>query len=292
MGRIPENTGSTANEAGNQGTIAPDMQERVLRSKTNLIAVSAGNTRAAIAVFQEGKLMHVDRLTYDQQDDWAATIAKGWEEIKGSDSAAIVGASVNPNIINALNSAVQNTTGQEIMWIGNQIDRPVPILTDVPQATGLDRILNVAAAHEMVKGPVLVVDAGTAITIDAGGENGEFLGGVIGPGVAMTLRALHEQTAVLPQLTFRRPPDGIGKNTQDAMYQGVLFGMRGMVREAADRYADYIQSPLTVIATGGDAEALFRDFNLVSQIAPDLTLQGISIAYAKHLENNNPTTTP
>src|SRR5579872_1363372 len=104
MGRIPEIPGGTPSESANQGLTTQDMQERALRSKTNLIAVSAGNTRAAIAVFQEGKLMHVDRLTYDQEGDWAATIAKGWEEIKGSDSAAIVGASVNPNIINALNT--------------------------------------------------------------------------------------------------------------------------------------------------------------------------------------------
>jgi type III pantothenate kinase len=260
-----------------------DRREALLDSKTNLIAISAGNTRAAIAIYNQGELIRVDRLTYDKQKDWAKTISEGWDQIKDLDSAAIVGASVNRNINDSLSQAVQSTTNQEILWIGKEVDRPIPVLTDRPEVTGLDRILNVAAAHEIVGGACLVVDPGTAITIDCGDQQGRFLGGVIGPGVAMMLRALHEQTAALPQISYESPPEGVGKNTQDAMRQGILYAMKGMVSEAVTRYSEHLNQPLEVIATGGDAESLFQDFDLVKQIVPDLTLQGVAIAYRKHL---------
>lgn len=264
----------------------PEDNERNFPIEANIIAVSVGNTRVAIAMFEQGRITQVERLPYENQINWATSISESWDKIKGRHAAAIVGASVNPNIVNSLTLGVNNLTGQEMLWIGNQIARPIPVLTDAPLVTGLDRVLNIAAAHEMLRKPCLVVDAGTAITIDCGNSRGEFLGGIIAPGVSMMLHALHERTAALPLFEFKVPPDTVGRNTQDAIMQGIYFGVRGMVRETITQYTKYLGATPVVLATGGDSETLFADFDGVNQIVPDLTLQGIAFTYKKHLSNN------
>ncbi len=140
------------------------------------------------------------------------------------------------------------------------------------------------AAAQTVTGSIsgVVVDAGTAITVDVCNDAGEFLGGAIAPGAGMQLDALHEHTAKLPRVTLEVPVDPQGASTEEAIRHGVYHGVRGMVKELVENYATSLGYWPDVIATGGDAPKLFEGWELIHAVAPDLTLYGIALAYANH----------
>src|SRR6185437_955999 len=140
---------------------------------------------------------------------------------------------------------------------------PISVLTDEPELTGVDRILNVAAAYEQMGNACVVVDAGTALTIDACNDSGEFLGGAIAPGAALMLDSLHEKTARLPRVELAAPEDAWGKNTEQAIRTGVFHGIRGMVKEIVENSATALGSWPDIIATGGDAQLLFGGWELI-----------------------------
>ena len=154
----------------------------------NLLVLNAGNSRLAIGVFEAGELTHVERMPHDQRAQWPAKLAEAWGRIKDSDSPAIAGASVNPAILEPLEHVVKETTGQKVEWVGRDLDLPIKVLTENPKETGVDRVLNVAAAYEQMGKACVVVDAGTAITINLCNDQGEFLGGAIAAGVVADAR--------------------------------------------------------------------------------------------------------
>ncbi len=156
------------------------------------------------------------------------------------------------------------------------------MLTDEPKATGVDRVLNVAAAYEQIGKACVVVDAGTALTVSICNDAGDFVGGTIAPGASTMLAALHEKTAKLPLVKLKKPDGAYGRNTADAIQHGVFHGIRGMVKELVENYATDLGTWPDVIATGGDAQNLFEGWELVHAVSPDLTLYGIALAYANH----------
>lgn len=248
----------------------------------NLVVLNVGNSRLAVGTFRAGGLQGVTRVPNDRQDQWAETIRAAWSQIEGRDNAAVVAASVNPDLNAALEAAVGEAANRRVVWVGKDLDLPIKVLTENPEQTGVDRVLNVAAAYEQMGAACVVVDAGTAITVDCCNEDGDFLGGAIAPGVSLQLAALHEHTAKLPRVAFAVPDAGVGRNTEQAILQGVYHGVRGMVKELVEAYATDLGRWPDLIATGGDAEVLFRDWELVHAVSPDLTLYGIALAYAEH----------
>ena len=252
----------------------------------NVLVLNVGNSRLAAGTFAAGELGEVTRLPHGQRADWTRTIAKSWARIANSEGAAVVAAGVSPALLEPLEHAVEQATGRRTLWVGRDIDLPIRVLTDQPEQTGVDRVLNVAAAYEQMQKACAVVDAGTAITVDCCNDAGDFLGGAIAPGATMQLDALHERTAKLPRIDFATPSGAFGKSTRDAILQGVYHGIRGMVKELVEQYATELGQWPELIATGGDAEALFAGWELVHAIAPDLTLYGIALAYANHHIND------
>ena len=248
----------------------------------NLLVLSAGNSRVAMGVFQAGELTYVTRIAHEQRADWGGRIAEAWERIHGKDNAAIAGSSVNPVIMEALEHVVQETAAQRVEWVGRELDVPIAVKTENPKETGVDRVLSVAAAYEQLGKACVVVDAGTAVTVNLCNDAGEFLGGAIAPGVKLSLDALHEKTARLPSIEFAAPTQPYGHNTAEAMRAGVYHGIRGMVRDVVENYATEIGTWPELIATGGDAAELFEGWELVHAISPDLVLYGIALAYANH----------
>jgi type III pantothenate kinase len=248
----------------------------------NLLVMNAGNSRLAIGVFEAGELTHVTRLPHEQRGEWAAKIGEAWAKIKDADEPAIVGASVNPGVLESLEHVVQETTGRKIEWVGREIDLPIKVLTENPAETGIDRILNVAAAYEQMGKACVVADAGTAVTVDLCNDAGEFLGGAIAPGVSMMLDALHDKTAKLPRVEFEIPTGPYGRDTANAIRHGIYHGIRGMVKELVENYATALGTWPDLITTGGDAVKLFSNWELVHAISPDLTLYGIALAYTNH----------
>ena len=238
----------------------------------NLLALNVGNTRLAVGAFVAGELTFVKRIPHANKADWNGVIAEAWRLISEHDDPAIAGASVNPAVMESLEHGVVGLTGRQIAWVGREIELPIKVLTENPKETGIDRVLNVSAAYEQMGKACIVVDAGTAITIDCCDDTGAFLGGAIAPGVAMQLEALNEKTAKLPRVKFVPPKGPFGTSTEAAILQGVYHGIRGMVKELAEQYATHLGNWPDIIATGGDAAELFTGWELIHAISPDLTL--------------------
>lgn len=248
----------------------------------NLLVLNVGNSRTALGVFSGGTLDHVVRLDNNKQADWPAKLTEMWGKISGMPLPAVVGASVNPDVAEAIEETVLATLNRAVVWVGDEIDLPIHVATDKPKETGVDRVLNIAAAFEQIGKACVVVDAGTALTVDCCNDQGEFVGGAIAPGAGMMFAAMHEKTAKLPLVKLAAPADPWGKSTQEAMRHGVYHGIRGMVKELVENYATELGNWPEVIATGGDAVALFDGWELIHAISPDLTLYGIALAYTEH----------
>src|SRR5204863_538886 len=131
-------------------------------------------------------------------------------------------ASVNPAMDEPVEQAVLDAVNRHVVWVGDDLELPIKVLTEKPDETGIDRVLNVAAAYEQMGKACVVVDAGTAVTVDCCNDQGDFLGGAIAPGASMQLSALHEKTAKLPLVQLAKPTNGaFGKTTEAAMRDGV-----------------------------------------------------------------------
>jgi len=240
------------------------------------IAINVGNTRTHVARLRGQTIENAQRLP---GDDVAAIVRAVIDEagvIGPEDGAPVVIASVNDRIARQVESGVHDQLSLEIYRIG--MDLPVPIATQLePETmTGVDRLLNAAAAYATLQQACVVVDAGTAITVDFVDGRGTFHGGAIAPGASMQLAALHAGTDALPDVRFGQPEGWIGGSTAQAMLQGVFYGLRGLVWKLTERYAEHYGAYPTVIATGGDAAMLFGEDSLVDRIVPDLTLMGIA----------------
>jgi type III pantothenate kinase len=248
----------------------------------NLVVLNVGNSRLSIGTFVAGEAGPVTKILHTHRSEWAGHIRQAWEQIRLRDNAAIVGASVNPQMAQAVEEAVDEVASRRVVWVGKNLELPIKVLTDQPEHTGIDRVLNVAAAYEQLGHACVVVDAGTAVTVDFCNDAGEFIGGAIAPGIDMQLDALHERTAQLPRVTFAVPSEAIGRNTSQAILHGVYHGIRGMVKETVENFATEQGKWPEIIAAGGDAVRLFEGWELIHAVSPDLTLYGIALAYTNH----------
>lgn len=256
-------------------------------SSMSIVAVSVGNSRTAVASFDATgdaaaaalKPESSVRLPNDDLGAIVAAVREAWEPIADRAGAAILIASVNEPVAGRLRSQLVAALDAEILRVGEDIAVPIGTQLDPETITGIDRLLNAAAAYGLFKSACVVVDAGTAVTVDFVDGAGTFQGGAIAPGAAMQLAAMHEHTAALPQLTFTAPDrEAFGKNTRQAMLQGVHHGIRGLVWRLVEQYATAYGAFPKVVATGGDALTLFEGDELVDRIMPDLTLSGIAMA--------------
>jgi type III pantothenate kinase len=158
----------------------------------------------------------------------------------------------------------------------------MPILYDVPQEVGADRIVNAVAAHAKLGGPCIVVDFGTATTFDVVTEKGEYAGGVIVPGIAISAEALFEKAARLWRVEIRRPEKVIGKTTSASVQSGLYFGYLSLVDGMVDRIAKELPRKPRVIATGGLAELFGGGSERIEEIDPLLTLKGLVLIHERN----------
>ncbi|HRP62368.1 MAG TPA: type III pantothenate kinase [Phycisphaerales bacterium] len=247
-----------------------------------IVAINVGNTRTQFGRFVDGQLEGTDRL--DNKDVAAIVnhVVEQWRSVAEQPNAAIIIASVNDPLADRVASAIEDQLTVEVYRIGDDLPVPIGRQLDPETITGVDRLLNAAAAYESLGQACVIVDAGTAVTVDFVDGEGTFHGGAIAPGARMQLRALHEHTSALPELEFQEPEkEAFGRNTAQAMLQGVYHGIRGMVWRLVEQYAERYGAYPTVIATGGDAHVLFGEDELIDRIVPELTLHGIACA-ARH----------
>lgn len=252
--------------------------------KVNLLAVSVGNTRTRVGAFVEGKLVEAATLENQRDGDLGDAIGRAFSPLRGHDDAAVLMSSVNPPAAQRIEEQIHTHLGREILRVERDLPIPIGRQLDREAIVGEDRLLNAAAAFDVLKQACVVVDAGTAITVDFVDGAGTFHGGAIAPGAQLMLDALHMRTAQLPEVEFARPVEAIGHNTMEAMKAGAFHGLRGMVRELVEQYAERVGQFPMVVATGGDGNLIFRDFDLVDRVVPDLTLMGLAMTLRRSME--------
>jgi type III pantothenate kinase len=262
------------------GTGAAGRYPCAMSSGMELVAVSVGNTRTRIGVFRGRELASSGAVVNtDLPGVVRAIVGAG---LKNS-TAPLVMASVNDpiaeQIMREAAPAVRGRGG-EIYRFGSDLSIQVPHSLGDASGVGQDRLLNALGAYSRAQQACIIVDAGTAITVDFVDGQGIFHGGAIGPGLNLMLMALHEHTAALPALRFEQPAEGspFGKDTREAMLLGVQGAARGMVRHLIEKYSEFYEAYPQIIATGGDARTLFESDDIVEHIVPDLTLIGMQAA--------------
>ncbi len=246
-----------------------------------MLAVNVGNSRVAFGVFEDGRLTQGER--HQLSDDNAKLIeaAQVWAEMSADGDCPAVLASVNPPISQLLQEVFAKDVGMKVLTVGQELPLPMKVDLPDPAKVGVDRVLNAAAAYERIKDAVAVVDAGTAITVDCVSPEGVFLGGAIMPGLALSARALHENTALLPQVKVDKPDRVCGKDTSQAIQAGIYYGAVGAIREFIERYATEMRAWPVTIVTGGDGELICAECDFIQAYVPDLTLRGIELAFRR-----------
>jgi len=250
----------------------------------NLLSIDVGNTRTAIGAFVDDEL--VDERVFGNSDgpQLLREIVEAFQPVKHREGAGVVMGSVNPRISDTLESSLSSILEQKVYRVERDMPIPIGRRLDPEAIVGEDRLLNAAAAYDTLKQACVIIDAGTAVKIDFVDGAGTFHGGAIAPGAQLMLDSLHQRAALLPEVEFDKPAELIGHNTREAMLTGCFFGIRGMVRELVERYAEVAGAYPMVIATGGNSDLLFRDFELVERIVPDLTLKGLAVTVRTALQ--------
>jgi type III pantothenate kinase len=155
----------------------------------------------------------------------------------------------------------------------------VRIRMDNPREVGADRIVNAAAAHHLYRGPVIIVDLGTATTFDTVSREGDYIGGAIAPGLVTATEALYMRAAMLPRVELTRPKHAIGTNTITALQSGIIFGYVGLIEGIAARIQNELDEKALVVATGGYAELIAKETAVFDIVDPNLTLVGLRLIY-------------
>lgn len=253
---------------------------------TSLIAVAVGNSRLRFGRFEGASLHEPVSLSIEQIGEAADRIG---ELCVAAADAPVVIASVNARGTEALERALAGQPGRAASpyLVGRDLTLEMAHTLADPTTVGHDRLLCALGAYHQAQQACVVVDAGTAVTVDFVDGEGTFHGGVIAPGAAMMLRALHEGTSALPVVEFgpiRDRSQPFGKSTPDAMLRGVHAAIVGLVHHLIEQYASFYEAYPQIVATGGDAPCLFEGDELVEHIVPDLQLVGIRAACARALE--------
>lgn len=252
-----------------------------------LLTIDAGNTNIVFALFDGDAIVEQWRIS--TRDDRTADEYWVWLHqllsLKGYSQKQISGviiASVVPQVVWPLTCLCDCHLGISPLLIGNgSVDPGIEIDVDNPQEVGADRLVNAVAAAKLFGGPLAIIDFGTATTFDIVDNNGAYAGGVICPGINLSLAALHQAAAKLPRIAIKSPADDrvTGKNTLDAMQSGVFWGYLGMIEGLAERLKREHGTNMKFIATGGLATIFAKHTDVFDTVAKDLTLQGLKIIY-------------
>ena len=255
-------------------------------TKQRLLAVDVGNTNTVLGLYEGEALQRHWRLTTrrDATSDEIALFVRGLlgSDVPSGDRPDVIVASVVPSLKFPLRQAFRQLFGAEPLFVEPGVKTGMPILYEVPQEVGADRIVNAVAAHARLGGPCIVVDFGTATTFDVVTAKGEYSGGVIVPGISISAEALFEKAARLWRVEIRRPEKVIGKTTSASIQSGLYFGYLSLVDGVIARIEKELGARPRVIATGGLAELFGGGSERIEEIDPLLTLTGLRLIYERN----------
>ena len=254
-----------------------------------LLVIDIGNTNLTIGIFVGEELRWHWRLATEHRkmpDEYGLQFL-GLLQHAGIQKNQLIGvalSSVVPQLTSKVAQASKKYLGVEPIIVDSGIKTGIKILYEDPKTVGADRICDAVAVKKYFGGPACVIDFGTATTFNAINSEGEYLGGAITAGVQLAAEALYTYAAKLPKIDIQRPPSIIGRNTIHAMQSGLLFGYVSMVEGMVARFRDELGPDMKVIATGGLAELISSQTNVITHFSPWLTLDGLRLIWEMNQE--------
>lgn len=247
-----------------------------------LLLFDIGNTHTHLGLANgAGVLKQINISTREWFDGRAAALVETFTGRNKIDGAVLC--SVVPRATPRVRKSLKESWGLVPLELTAETVRGVGVAYPKPETIGADRLANSVAAFSRFGGPVAVVDFGTAVTFDVVNLNGNYVGGIIAPGLAAMTDYLHEKTALLPRIKIVEPKSVIGKTTEKAMLAGAVYGYRGLVRELIHELKREMKAKnLPVVATGGYAKLIARRLPEISAIEPNLTLEGLRLVWQAH----------
>jgi type III pantothenate kinase len=258
---------------------------------TMLLAVDVGNTNIVFGLYEGAELLHTFRISTLRsrtEDEHGILLREllSLRSVSPSQIEAAIVASVVPPLTDVLVEAIRQAFKTDPVVVGPGLRTGVRILYENPREIGADRIVNSVAAFERFKGPAIVVDFGTATTFDCVSPKGEYLGGVIVPGIHVSLDGLLAAAARLSRVELAAPPRVLGRNTTHALQSGVIVGHAAMVDGMVERLEAELGHPCDVIATGGHSLLISKFAKRIQVIDVNLTLEGLRILYERNREKS------
>jgi type III pantothenate kinase len=258
-----------------------------------LLCIDIGNTNTVLATFEGEKLVHSWRIKTDARAT-ADELGLLYRGLLATDAVALTGVaacSTVPAALRSLRTMLQRYySGVPTVIVEPGVRTGVPLLVDNPREVGADRVVNTLAAHQLYGTACVVVDFGTSTNIDVVSERGEFLGGVLAPGIEISMEALADRAAALRTVELVAPRSVIGKNTVECLQSGVLYGFAGQVDGLVRRILAELgprAGQVTVLGTGGLAPLMADESEMITDYVPDLTLLGLRLTYLRNARSTS-----
>ncbi|NUR72018.1 MAG: type III pantothenate kinase [Hamadaea sp.] len=251
-----------------------------------LLCIDIGNTNTVLATFEGDKIVHSWRVKTDARNT-ADELGLMFRGLLAGDNVEITGVAACSTVPAALRSLRTMLTryygGLPTVIVEPGVKTGVQLAIDNPKEVGSDRVVNTLAAHTLYGGPAIVVDFGTSTNFDAVSARGEFLGGVLAPGIEISVEALAARAAQLRKVELIKPPKVIGKNTVECLQSGVVYGFAGQVDGIVERMIEELGPVTAVIATGGLAPVVVGECRTITHHEPMITLIGLRMIFDRNL---------
>lgn len=250
-----------------------------------LLVIDIGNTNITIGLFREDKLEATWRIAtgVHRMPDEYAVILLNLLRNYGVDAKDVTKGAVScvvPPLVATFNELFEHYFNITPLLISPGVKTGIRIRYDNPRELGGDRISNAAGALSLYKPPIIVVVMGTATAFDTISKEGDYLGGAVAPGLAISAEALYTRTAALPRVALVPPKRAIGPNTVAAMQSGIIFGYAGLIDGIVTRIQEELGQKAIVVATGGYSNIIAKETRVIQKVNPDLTLVGIKTIHA------------
>jgi type III pantothenate kinase len=245
-----------------------------------LLAVDVGNTQTVLGLFRDGDLADHWRLATERSStaDELGVLLAGLLDFETVDGICL--ASTVPVLVREWEALAAKWANASLLVVGPGVKTGIPIRYDDPREVGPDRIVNAVAAKERYGAPVIVVDFGTSTNFDVVSPQGEYVGGVLAPGIEVSMEALFARAARLTKVDFAEPPAAIGKTTDTALQSGLVYGFAGQVDGIVGRIRGELGTDAPVIATGGFADIVAPHSETIERVDPFLTLEGLRLVWS------------